>query len=86
MSEQAELSVHHIVSTDPNGAVCVVRCLAGPARRGTVFRVADAEFRLDEIEWYGRQVDSLDPAHHGKVRLTGPTTDHLRPGAVLTTP
>ncbi|UED86111.1 hypothetical protein [Streptomyces profundus] len=51
--------------------------------RGTVFRVGDAEFRLDEIEWHGRQVDSLDPTHHGRARLTGPATDQLRPRAVL---
>lgn len=67
-------------------AVCVVRCIEGSARTGEIFHrrtpgnknLPDIlSLTLTAIEWYGKQVDQLDSAHHAKVTLLGSGVETL---------
>lgn len=82
------LQIADVVSQAADVVVVAVRCLSGPARLHTRFEfVWETSRRVDllltRIEWYGRDVDTLDQAHTARVTFSGRGADSVGPGDTL---
>ncbi|MFC9942171.1 hypothetical protein [Streptomyces pratensis] len=85
------LRIYEVEYGDDHGGVCVVRCLSGVVRTGQLFlsptvppgSAPAVTLTATRIEWYGREVPSLDPPHTARVTFSGGTTAGLARGAVL---
>ncbi|WP_424212870.1 hypothetical protein ACN20G_12760 [Streptomyces sp. BI20] len=82
----AELQVRSVESTDAEGGVCAVRCVAGLARVGQVLATGSERLVLRGINraWDGAPAAVLAPPRAATVRLRGPIVPLLAPGQLLT--
>ncbi|MFI1471775.1 hypothetical protein [Streptomyces wuyuanensis] len=85
MSETAVLRVLSLESATTDGEViCVVRCIEGNAALGMgLANRSPGWLTLTRIGWYGKEVEQLDTAHHGRVTLAGPGAGVIRPQDTL---
>lgn len=92
--EPGRLQIYEVERSSDLEGVCIVRCIGGVVRRGQIFvpegitekLATDVHLTITEIEWYGKNVDFIDPPHAARVYFSGGSVGNLTRGSVLTGP